>query len=87
VKPDLAAFPGSGFPVLGTSDEGYIDTDTVRIRGNSFSGPQVAGIAALIFSDHSEMSVWEARDIIESTAQDLGATGKDNMFGWGLAPS
>jgi subtilisin family serine protease len=34
------------------ADSGYIDTDTVRIRGNSFSGPQVAGIAALILSEH-----------------------------------
>jgi subtilisin family serine protease len=85
VKPDLSAFPGSGFPVLGTSDAGYIDTDTVRIRGNSFSGPQVAGVAALIFSEHPSMSVWQVRDIIESTARDLGAPGKDNMFGWGLA--
>ncbi len=84
-KPDLVAFPGEGFPVLGIEDRGYIDTDSVRIRGNSFSGPQVAGIAALIFAEHPEMSVWRVREVIESTARDLGDPGKDNMFGHGLA--
>jgi subtilisin family serine protease len=85
VKPDVVAFPGTGFPVLAIGDRGYIDTDTVRIRGNSFSGPQVAGIAALILSEHPSMSVWRVREIIEVTAHDLGAAGKDNMFGFGLA--
>lgn len=85
MKPDLVAFPGAGFPVLGLEDSGYIDTDEIRIRGNSFSGPQVAGIAALILSEYPSMSVWRLREIIESTAHDLGSPGKDNMFGYGLA--
>jgi len=85
MKPDLVAFPGAGFPVLGIEDSGYIDTDEIRIRGNSFSGPQVAGIAALILSEHPSMSVWRVREVIERSAHDLGAPGKDNMFGFGLA--
>ena len=85
VKPDLVAFPGEGYPVLGNGSSDYIDTDTVRIRGNSFSGPQVAGIAALILSDHPSMTVWRVREIMERTAHDLGPAGKDNMFGFGLA--
>ncbi len=84
MKPDVVAFPGEGFPVLGIGDTGYIDTDSVRIRGNSFSGPQVAGIAAMILSEFPEMSVWRVREIIETTARDLGEAGKDNMFGYGL---
>ena len=84
IKPDLVAYPGEGFPVLGISDSGYIDTDKVRIRGNSFAGPQVAGIAALILADRPALSVWRVREILERTAHDLGATGKDNMFGFGL---
>jgi hypothetical protein len=85
VKPDLVAFPGEGYPVLGTGESGYIDTDTLQIRGNSFSGPQVAGIAALILSEQPSMSVWQVREIIERSAQDLGPPGKDNEFGHGLA--
>jgi subtilisin family serine protease len=83
IKPDLVAYPGEGFPVLGLRDQGYIDTDTVRIRGNSFAGPQVAGVAALIMAEFPSLSVWRVRDLIESTAHDLGAPGKDNQFGHG----
>jgi subtilisin family serine protease len=64
---------------------GGIDTDEVRIRGNSFTGPQVPGIAALILSEHPSRSEWRVREIIEPSAHDLGAPGKDNMFGFGLA--
>ena len=46
---------------------------------------QVAGIAALILSEQSAMSVWRVREIIERSARDLGPPGKDNMFGFGLA--
>lgn len=83
IKPDLVAYPGEGFPVLGLHDQGYIDTDTVRIRGNSFAGPQVAGVAALIMAEYPALSVWRVRAIIEETAHDLGAPGKDNQFGHG----
>lgn len=84
VKPDLVAYPGEGYPVLGTADSGYIDTDKVRIRGNSFAGPQVAGIAALVLSERPSLTVWRVRELIERTARDLGPAGKDNEFGHGL---
>lgn len=84
IKPDLVAFPGEGYPVLSVTDSGYIDTNVIRIRGNSFSGPQVAGIAAMMLTERPGMSVWRLREILESTAHDLGAPGKDNMFGHGL---
>ena len=84
IKPDLVAFPGEGFPVLGLEDRGYIDTDTVRIRGNSFAGPQVAGVAALILGEQPTLPVWRVRALIEQTARDLGGPGKDNAFGFGL---
>ncbi len=83
IKPDVVAYPGEGFPVLGLTDHDYIDTDSVRIRGNSFAGPQVAGIAALIMAEHPALSAWRVREIIESTAHDLGPPGKDNQFGHG----
>lgn len=85
IKPDLVAYPGAGLPVLGLEDGGYIDTDGVRIRGNSFSGPQAAGIAALILSEYPSINGWRLLEIIETFAHDLGPPGKDNMFGFGLA--
>jgi serine protease AprX len=83
VKPDVVAYPGEGFPVLSITDTGYIDTNAVRIRGNSFAGPQVAGIAALMLTERPAMTVWRLRSLIEQTAHDLGAPGKDNQFGFG----
>lgn len=83
IKPDLVAYPGEGFPVLNGPQGGYINTNTVRIRGNSFAGPQVAGIAAMLMARAPGMPVWRVRGIIEETAHDLGAPGKDNQFGWG----
>jgi subtilisin family serine protease len=83
VKPDVVAYPGEGFPVLSITDSGYIDTNAVRIRGNSFAGPQVAGIAALMLTERPAMTVWRLRSLLEGTAHDLGAPGKDNQFGFG----
>jgi subtilisin family serine protease len=83
IKPELVAYPGEGYPVLSVTDSGYIDTNVIRRRGNSFSGPQVAGIAALMFTERPEMSVWRLREILEQTAHDLGDPGQDNMFGFG----
>ena len=81
-KPDVAAFPGPGYPILDPAG-GYVDPNT-GIAGNSFSGPQAAGLVALILSAAPELHAWEVKSIIESTAVDLGAPGKDNDTGWGL---
>lgn len=83
-KPDLAAFPGADYPVLGLDDTSYIDPNT-SIRGNSFSGPHVAGVAALMLSAAPELPAWKVKEILESTATDLGHRGKDNQTGSGLA--
>ena len=81
-KPDVAGFPGPGFALLDPAG-GYIDPNT-EIRGNSFSGPQAAGIAALVLSAAPELPPWTVKEIIQSTARDLGPPGKDNDTGAGL---
>jgi subtilisin family serine protease len=84
IKPDLVAFPGWGYPVLtAAGDSGYVDPNN-RIRGNSLSGPQGAGVAALMFSVAPQLPAWKVKDILERTARDLGPPGKDNDFGAGL---
>ena len=82
VKPDVVAFPGPGLTVLSMADVGYLGSDA--IVGNSFSGPQVAGVAALVMSMAPTIPGWKAREIIESTARDIAPTGKDNRTGRGL---
>jgi subtilisin family serine protease len=83
VKPDVCGFPGAGYPVLAARDEGYVDPNN-RIQGNSFSGPHVSGTAALIFSANPEVPAWRVKQILEGTATDLGAKGKDTRTGAGL---
>ena len=83
VKPDVVAFPGPGYPLLAPRDSGYIDPNN-NIRGNSFSGPHGAGVAALMLSAAPTLPAWRVKEILEQTARELGPPGKDNDFGAGL---
>lgn len=51
--------------------------------GTSFSSPITAGLAALIWSINPQLSNQQILDILERTADDLGATGFDSTFGNG----
>ena len=82
-KPDMVAFPGPNYPVLAVVDSGYIDPNP-RVQGNSFSGPQGAGVAALILSAAPGLQPWTVKEILERTARDLETPGKDNRSGFGL---
>lgn len=82
-KPDIVAFPGPNYPVLAVVDSGYIDPNP-RIQGNSFSGPQAAGVAALMLSAAPSLPSWRVKELLERTARDLDAPGRDNRTGAGL---
>ncbi|MBS1252828.1 MAG: Thermophilic serine proteinase [Anaerolineales bacterium] len=51
--------------------------------GTSMASPQVAGLAALVKSIHSDWTNGQIRNVIEETAVDLGVSGWDPIFGWG----
>ncbi|MBU4298820.1 S8 family peptidase [Patescibacteria group bacterium] len=51
--------------------------------GTSMSVPHVVGLAGLLFAQGDNRTNVQVRDIIEKTADDLGATGWDKHFGWG----
>lgn len=51
--------------------------------GTSMAAPQVAGVAALLWSFEPNLTHHQVRDILESTADDLGDPGWDEKFGWG----
>lgn len=53
------------------------------MSGTSMATPHVAGLAGLILSRNPTLTPTEVRDIIESTADDLGPTGRDIYFGAG----
>ncbi len=45
--------------------------------------PHVAGVCGLILSENSGLNVDDVRDILHSTAIDLGPSGKDDSYGYG----
>ncbi len=52
-------------------------------NGTSFSSPYVAGAAALIFTLRPDLPAQDVTCILEAGADDEGAPGRDDEYGWG----
>ncbi len=52
-------------------------------NGTSMACPHVAGLAGLLLSRNPALSNAQIRQILISTSQDLGASGRDSYFGYG----
>jgi subtilisin family serine protease len=55
------------------------------LHGTSMAAPKVAGIAAVIKSEHPDYSPSQVAALIRKTAEDLGKNGQDKLFGAGEA--
>ena len=77
IKPDIAA-PGVSVR------SAYPGQTYVYMSGTSMATPHVAGVIALIRQANPNLSVDEVKQIIYSTAYDLGAAGEDNYYGYGM---
>ena len=53
-------------------------------QGTSMASPHVAGTAALLVANGNATTPDNIRTALESTTQDLGVTGRDDIFGYGL---
>jgi len=73
---ELAA-PGMNVPST------YMGGGLKTLSGTSMASPHVAGVAALIIASGVN-GVENVRDRLHQTADDLGAGGKDNLYGYGL---
>lgn len=63
----------------------YPDTWTPQLgSGTSFAAPLVSGTIALILSINPSLSIEEIRSILHETSNDLGVSGEDPFFGYGL---
>jgi subtilisin family serine protease len=69
-----------GVSVLSTRKDGGYS----YMSGTSTSTPHVSGVAAVVWSSAPSKKNWEVRAILQQTAQDLGAPGRDNQYGYGL---
>ena len=57
-----------------------------NFSGTSMSCPHVAGVAGLLIASFkpAKITVAQLRQAIENSAEDLGAPGRDDIFGYGL---
>jgi subtilisin family serine protease len=60
-----------------------VNAGYVAGTGNSYSTPQVAGVAGLMLSLLPSLTADEIRLVLSITADDLGPPGWDPEFGWG----
>ena len=77
VRPMLAQLGAPSTVGIATGDYAFAD-------GTSMATPHVAGVAALVWSQDASCSNQDIRDVLGTTATDLGAPGRDNVFAQGL---
>lgn len=53
-------------------------------EGTSMAAPHVSGVIALMLSVNPNLTPSQVENILSSTANDLGSSGKDSYFGYGL---
>ncbi len=70
-----------GVSILST----YLNNKYVKMDGTSMAAPYVTGILALWKQAYPNLSNRELREKLQNTAKDLGVTGRDTFFGYGLA--
>ena len=62
---------------IGPSDYDYFS-------GTSMATPTTSGVAALVWSNHSDCSNDQIRSALKATAEDQGAIGRDDYYGYGI---
>ncbi len=60
------------------------DSDYVTASGTSMSTPAVSGIAALVWGQAPQMTNSDVRALLRATARDVGQSGWDAEFGYGI---
>jgi len=53
-------------------------------QGTSMAAPHVSGVAALLLANGNAVTPAQVRTALQETADDLGASGWDSTYGWGL---
>ena len=76
---------GDGMTMVAPTDSQSIDANgTVSsFGGTSCASPNLAGAAALVWSENLALTGVEVKDIITTSAMDLGDPGTDDTYGAG----
>jgi len=82
--PGAAGEPAGLLSTVGADNTGTLTYEYGYRYGTSMACPQVAGVAALMFSVNPALSAVQIRQILRDTATDLGSFGRDDSFGYGL---
>ena len=84
IRPSSNFGTGIDLSAPGTSIYSTIVNTYGYKSGTSMASPMVAGAAALLMSmNFSRVSDDACKNLLRRMAVDLGAAGKDNLFGWG----
>jgi len=78
---------GDGYPdgILQQTFRGNVtDFSYYFYEGTSMAAPHVSAVAALLFARDPAANAQRVREVMESTALDLGPPGRDNDYGYGL---
>ena len=84
VAPSSYDIINGGVYTTANTGKGELGNYTAEFGGTSAACPQVAGVAALMLSVNSLLTESQVRNKIQQTAEDLGTTGFDSVFGYGL---
>ena len=86
--PSVSVSDTDGAALLGQLDEKAKVTvktsNYAKFDGTSMASPHVAGVAALVWSYFPSCTSEQIRNALNKSALDLGAAGRDNIFGYGL---
>lgn len=85
IYPDLVA-PAVAVETADLTSRGLFPTATQTVSGTSFAAPHVSGVMALLLSDPGRSALTPAalETALKTAATDLGISGPDNAFGFGL---
>ncbi|WP_191089578.1 S8 family peptidase [Paenibacillus spiritus] len=87
-KRSVFSATGPSLEVMAPGEEihsAYINNSYSTISGTSVATSFVTGMLAQMKEEHPNLNNKELREILDRNAMDLGETGRDNQYGYGLA--
>ncbi|MDW7773935.1 MAG: S8 family serine peptidase [Desulfobulbaceae bacterium] len=83
VYPEVVA-PGTNIRTADLTYSGTYPDSYVSVAGTSFSAPHISGAVALLRGSFPDASAAAIETALQDSALDLGETGPDNVYGYGL---